>query len=345
MNLAKEILNELEKRELTDLEKARYIYIELAHKLSFSTKFNNTDTSTYANMYNEKVDVFNLKTTEINCRMWSQLYSQLLTMINIKNEIIDLGHQYVEFYINDIKYIADATYGTYTDLARIKSNDDTEHFGYSYWQNKNTHMNDINVEKTKEYLAEIDEKINYHNNKKKSLMKLKRTLEEIKSNKIDISEIINDDTIEDNQLVSLKLEYLFSKIGVLNDSYYESKAFVYELEQILLTDDELENVSAIELKRTNNDKTVNIIQCICVKENNQYIYYLLAPNLPIKKVNKEQIISLATKGYGLQNKSIPGIIFPNKFIPGKRKINFKYEIYKLLNPKNIIDNYAEHMKK
>lgn len=88
-------------QNLTELEKARYLYIELCKTVTFSTTYQNTDLKTMSYLHNKKVDANNLESREINCRMWTQLYSQLLNSVGIKNEVIDQSHQYVEFHIND----------------------------------------------------------------------------------------------------------------------------------------------------------------------------------------------------------------------------------------------------
>jgi len=63
----------------------------------------------------------------------------------------------------------------------------------------------------------------------------------------------------------------------------------------------------------------------------------LAPNLPIKKVTEEEIIKLATLGYGIdEDKSIPGISFPKNFVPGKISTNLKYKLFKNNLPKELL---------
>lgn len=348
MNLMNKILKNMPK-ELTDLEKARYIYIELCNELYFSTKFQNTDSYNFSKMYTAKVDATNLKSAYINCKMWSQIYSQLLDEIGIKNEMIDQGHRYVEFYINGKKMIADATGGNYTDLARVKNHDETENFGYSVFQNPDIHNKSINItEQNKKELKKIDEKLGYNNDDKKKIIKFKEFLMAIKNKTFDIKKLDCFHQINDENELCFKLEYLFSSLGKLNNGYYESKNFVHQLEMMLLNSEEQRKVGAVELKRTNKNKSVDIVQCIYAENGNGKQYYLLSPNLPIKKFEPEQIQALAVKGYGVE-KDIPGINFPKRFVPGVISCNIKYRLYRkmiklnIIKPKNI-DLYAKQQE-
>lgn len=140
--------------------------------MTFSTKYQNTDNYSASLMYSQKVDIFHLKTIEINCRMWAQLYSQLLTCVGIQNSIINEGHEYVEFYIEDRKFVADATEGAYNDLARIKNDDEIVGFGYSIYQNQNDKHSNIpfvTKDSVKEFIS-IDNKIGYNTDKKQNLL-------------------------------------------------------------------------------------------------------------------------------------------------------------------------------
>ena len=73
---------------LDDLYKARYIYLKLPDYLSFSTKHRNTSEYEMGMMYMANIDATNIKNNQINCRYWSQIYSSILTELNIENKII-----------------------------------------------------------------------------------------------------------------------------------------------------------------------------------------------------------------------------------------------------------------
>lgn len=312
LNILNKILYKLPSN-LNDLEKARFLYLESCRMFTFSTKFQNTDDDSFRKMYFQKIDASNLDSTEVNCRIWSQIYSQLLYSANIKNEIIDNGHQHVKIFIGNEEWIADATYGNYTDLSRVKNKDKTVGFGYSMFQGSDKKLISIE-EKYIALLDDIDKKLGYKNDEMEELIKFKKLLIDIKNGKHNIEQL-SDEPIKDK--VAFKLEYLFSHLGKLNYGYYEAKDYVYDLEMNLLDDDERTKVKAVELKRTNKDKSVDIMQCIYTIGDNPS-YYLLAPNLPIIKITESHLMHLAVCGYGLdKGKRIIGIDYPRNFIQGE----------------------------
>ncbi len=326
MNLGKEILNRMPDN-LSDLEKARYLYLELCKVVSFSTTFQNTDMSNFAVMYHRKEDVSKLSSTEINCRIWSQLYSQLLNSVGIQNRIVDRGHSHVEFYVEGKKWVADATYGSYTDLSRIKNDDDTIGFGYSAYQDPKNEQCIISTdEKYSGMLRSADDKLGYNTDRKRDLVEFKEYLKSIREGKYDITGI-SEGIVCENPL-TFKLEHLFASLGKLNSGYYEAKDFVYHLEHQLFTSEELARIGAVELKRTNADKSVDILQCIYIKGDNPS-YYLLSPSLPVKKIDASQVMSLALKGYGIEEgKKIPGINYPRMFVQGEVFKVSKFKLWK-----------------
>ena len=326
MNLKDEILSKMP-NNLSDLEKARYLYIELGKKVSFSTKFQNADDKQYMELMNAKVDINTFNKNQVNCIMWSQLYSQLLTSVGVNNRIIDVGHKFVNFFIDDVRWIADATYEIYSDLARIHNNDYTESFGIALFQERSNENIIRNTPETQNIIDKIDNKLFPDNENRKKLNELKELLTKIKNNEFDIQELTNTTVTKENEIL-LKLEYLFAKLGYLNDGYYESKDFVRDLESFILTKEELDKVKGIELKRTNRDKEIDIVQCICVCLEDKIHYYLLAPNLPIRKSNEYEITMLSALGYGIDERTIPGIDFPKNFVPGKISTS-KYTIKKI----------------
>lgn len=348
MDLAQFILNKMPP-DLSEMEKARYLYIELARQVTFSTTFQNTDEKTFFKMYRAKVDVRHLENFQVNCIMWSQLYSQLLDIIGIKNTIINNGHQYVEFYIDGRKMIADATEGTYTDLSRIRNYDHTKCFGPSIFQKSDSKNNAIDLTQNwMEELDGIDKKIGYHCEKGEKLKDLKNLLVQIREKSFDLKELFPFERISKEDELCFKLEFLYETLGTMSDGYYESKDIVKYLQDMMLNKEEKKQIGSVELKRTNSDGSVDIIQCIHAQVLDDFKYYLLVPNLPIQQFSKKQIQSLAVKGYGIDQKILPGVPFPRKFTAGKINKNLTYKLYRKLlfkNKQDKIDLYANQEKR
>lgn len=300
---------------LSDLEKARFIYLKLAMYLNFSTKFQNTSDKEFAKMYtNKSVNIDSINTNQIICKWWARIYSSFLNEVGIKNEIVDLSHEYVIFYINGKKWVADATNDNYTDLARIKYGDESMHFGVCFDQKSEEPYPNINYNaKEMAIIAEIDKKFKFYQMRIEIYKQLK-------------SKLLTSSTARLN--ITQKIELMFETIGKLYDGYYESKEFVKQIEYDFFSEEEMKHIHAVELKRTNKNLEVDIIQCIYVKTNDEYSYYLLAPNLDIRKVNPKDIRKLAYIGYGIDQKKIPGVIFPRIFKPGiADKKLLKYRIF------------------
>lgn len=341
MTIKEKVINNMP-ANLTDLEKARYLYIELGKILSFSTKFQNTDDLNFSLMMIMEVDIDKFNKNQVNCNIWAQLYSQLLTVVGIKSEIIDEGHKYVEFYIDGERYVADATHGTYNDLARIHNDDNTCNFGLALF--KNRHSNNVSCnEKDLKLLEDIDSKLGYNTDEKENIMELKELLKTIRDGSFDIRSVSNNSEIDDDLI--FKMEYLFSKLGALKAGYYESKDYVRNMESYMLTSEEQGKVKGVELKRTNDNTEVDIVQCLYIYGEDKISYYLLTPYQPIRRVSKEELCRLAALGYGIDEKTIPGVDFPKKFERGVISNKRIYKLYQNLKFKDLIMYNEEQCKK
>lgn len=304
------IKQKINNKYYSQLEIARIIYIELGKLLSFNTDYLNNLTKS---QYNDIVNLSNFNKNQVICRIWSQLYCSLLKKYGIKAKICSFGHAFVEFYINDEAWIADATYGSYTDFSRIKHGDYTTHFGKGLLK-QNNKTPTINEATSNPIIEEIDKKIGYIEEINK-LNRFKEHLISIKNNNINISKLTNISYKTNDELIILKIDYLFKKLGNMCNGFYEAKDFVYEIEKYILDDNELKQVKGTQLIRINKNKHTDIVQCISAKlSDGSYIYYLLIPNYPIKKVTVRDLMRLSILGYGIGDKSIPGMIYPTKFI-------------------------------
>ena len=74
MNLIEFIINKMP-ANLTDLEKARFIYVELGRLVFFDTSLmSNTNEEAYKKKFDRKIDITNLDDTFVNCQNWSHIY-------------------------------------------------------------------------------------------------------------------------------------------------------------------------------------------------------------------------------------------------------------------------------
>ena len=330
MNLKKVILDDMPEG-LNDLEKARFIYLKLALYLDFSTKYNNTNSVEFLKMSYSGTNPENQREKQIICKNWAHIYSSLLTEAGVKNKVIDQHHSYVLFEYDGKVWVADATYGSYTDLSRIRYGDSTFYFGVCVSQDMNKPLNHVvPFNSYNRILDEIDKKFDFYQVKRESFKKLQSKLEEIKNS---------------DKSIRQKLDLFFELVGVLDEGYYEAKDFVRNLEYDIFNDSELSRIHGVELKRTNQNLEVDIVQCIYVEQENGYSYYLLAPDKTVKKVTPLEITKLATLGYGIEGKEIPGVVFPRRFQAGVPfKKGLMYKVSRNFVPNKIIDYEEEQFK-
>ena len=327
MKIIEKILKEMPD-SFNELEKSRYLYLKTALYFNFSTKFNNTSDKEELKMYSNASSINDIKSNQIICKNWATIYSYLLTRAGIENEIINQGHEYVNFMINGKVWTADATYGQYTDLSRIRYGDETDKFGVSAFQRKDYPSNAVNyLDKDNLLIDEADKKMTFYQERKEKLQIINERISKMSLNDLSTSN---------------KIKALFDVLGILDDGYYESKDFVRNIEESILTKEEMKEIQSVELKRTNKDGYVDIIQCLYVKNNDDYDYYIVAPNLPIRKIEKDDLVRLSIYRYGIEEKKIPGINFPNVFKPGiSSKKNFKYFF---INPKKELTRISDYNK-
>ena len=199
MNIRNIIKSEIP-NNLNELEIARYIYVKLAFLLNFSTKYNNTSEKEFSEMYVSKEGIDEIKYNQIICKKWARIYSTLLSEYGIENKIVNQGHEYVIFKYEDKFWLADATGGEYTDLAKIRYGEKTNMFGICGSQDINKPKNFINNDELIEkQIEEIDKKINFYQLKKQNNKKIKEELSKLSNSNISIAE---------------KIEYMIKIIGI-----------------------------------------------------------------------------------------------------------------------------------
>lgn len=303
MNIIKYVLKDMP-QGLDDLGKARYIYLKLGLMFNFNTSYQNTTDARQSLIFtNYKVDIKHLTSNQVICTLWSLIYSNILSYIGIENEIVNNGHKHVRFKYNNKWWIADAAdQDCYSDLSRIRYGDKTISFGVALYQDRKDIIGINYEDPDMNKLSGIDKKIPFY----------QANIQQFESLNKELS-ILNGSTKSTNE----KVDFMFYTLGKLGNGYYETKDFVRQLEKSYLTQEDLNKIHAVELKRTNRKYDVDIVQCIYVFENGSYSYYLLAPNLPIRKVSLSEIKYLANLGYGIE-KQIPEVDYPKKFKRGER---------------------------
>lgn len=113
---------------LTQIEKARYIYIHLGKYFSYDEKYITTESE------EEKKQIFDrniedIKDDKVVCTSLSRIYEDMLNRVGIKSKTVlipgeRLGHAITELEIDEKKYFTDLTH----DLMNIKTGLKTKEF-------------------------------------------------------------------------------------------------------------------------------------------------------------------------------------------------------------------------
>ncbi len=223
---------------LSDEEKARYIYMELNKRVNYDTNYALGNDETLKELtYNQELTLENFENLDSNrviCKGWSELYQELLKEANINGTIKIMGnnsvgaHKWIEINLNNGKKIfADSTQGYtnyLTDLVNCKSGNKTGGFlifnndieinatgkkGIEQVKNLSNQADDLSV---------IDKKLGYTRNDRYYRESLSRLEEKFKN-----------DSLIDKLLGNNKMENKVSKtVEMINSSKMgETEAYAY----------------------------------------------------------------------------------------------------------------------
>lgn len=127
------IINKVSKENWNDIEKSRYIYIELCKYFSYDEKYYTSDTmEEKTNLYNKEYDSKMIEDNKIICTTMSKLYNKLLSEVGIESKIQTVsgehsGHMFViakfhddnnqlnNYYIDPIEDLMKAKVGLATN--------------------------------------------------------------------------------------------------------------------------------------------------------------------------------------------------------------------------------------
>ena len=156
-------------QNLSKMEKARYIYINLCKQVSYNPNYIMTHSLDDKRIiFDEDVQLEKWTKNEVICSTISKLYQQLLDKVGISSEVIYmpggeyLGHMFVSFEIDGKNYYADPTH----DILKSKKGFQTKCFGTMPYQSEDDIKKNGDkyakfnfTEISKEELKEIDDSI------------------------------------------------------------------------------------------------------------------------------------------------------------------------------------------
>lgn len=287
MNLINEIIKKIP-NNLTDLEKARFIYIELGKILEFdTTTMRNCNESYFKKKINQQIDVMDLSSNMVNCHNWCDIYIKLLNYVGVKADkckIGLIGHAWVLIYIDESVIYADATTGD-NDLARIKSHLTTNNFYLIYNDNDDDIIDNPFDQEFYNTLREIDKNLGYEEER----LNEKEKIEELRYNANQFDNLFD------------KVNFIFKNINLEKLGFFEGNFYINHVLNYCLDTFEMAHIKAVTLSKNLDDGEVDSIKCIMLENNDNSYYYIFSKLKGIYQIEKEKINKLFQMGYSIEN--------------------------------------------
>lgn len=276
-------------KNLTDIEKVRYLYIEIGKIISYNVEYRHCiDTRFAKDIYDEKITIGSIERKNYQnkiilvCKQASEILNEALNEINIKSKCSGLeeGDQYhvdVLVSVNNKKYSLDLI----RDAANIQKGLKTMGFATS----KKTY-NGINCDTiTQDNLKIIDKKLGYCKNDMymdEAILMLKeemKNVENIKKYILQENPSLNNEKMSKDIILKYKINFIFRFIkNNLNEKdkmeLVEIKAFYGRIFKEILLKSERDNIKIYDFyyKKSNKINYSTVFENKLEKENVYYIY-------------------------------------------------------------------------
>lgn len=305
-NIAERILKKIPEG-LSDLEKARFVYLELGKMVSFNEEYWFGNSKIKNKIYKSQTkieDLKDIKNNKIICVSLSNLYNYMMGRIGIKavqaHDVNDSRHVYSEFEIDGKRYKADLQ----KDLHFIQTKRRTWEFGEIDVSVADSEVNTEEIEK-------IDAKIGYSYQGEKNFRRLIANIE---------NEIKKVDELDK------KMNIILNKISEYEDiskmGYSEKIWYYYYIIKRMLTLQEKKRECENQLYTEDNDKR-KYTCCISVLKRNGEFYRMIysEKNGKFIPVEDEILIELIEDGLKTcRNEKIPGLKKKMKELKNKNNV-------------------------
>ena len=305
-NIAERILKKIPEG-LSDLEKARFVYLELGKMVSFNEEYWFGNSKIKNKIYKSQTkieDLKDIKNNKIICVSLSNLYNYMMGRIGIKavqaHDVNDSRHVYSEFEIDGKRYKADLQ----KDLHFIQTKRRTWEFGEIDISVADSEVNTEEIEK-------IDAKIGYSYQGEKNFRRLIANIE---------NEIKKVDELDK------KMNIILNKISEYEDiskmGYSEKIWYYYYIIKRMLTLQEKKRECENQLYTEDNDKR-KYTCCISVLKRDGEFYRMIYSEKNGKFIPVEDKILIELIEDGLKtcrNEKIPGLKKKMKELKNKNNV-------------------------
>lgn len=279
----------IETNELSELEKVRYVYLNLGRIMSFDLLFYYGNEKNKRRIYkeceySEEKLCLNLKNGIGICKSISYLLEYILTKLNIKTKTI-VDYEDIIYYrhVTNMIYLTDGTkfeVDLQHDLGNIQIHSKTKYFGRGIF--------------TQEQLEQLDLKLNYINENNRYTEEYYYLLEK---------SLIKVDNLEQ------KLEFILSNLHVYTDlktmNYVERKNYYIGFLSKFLTSKDKNHITWMDsYYMTEGPK--QYLFCIVLEGKENFVYLFSKELQQFQKYTVEEVADMVQDGLVILG-SIPGL--------------------------------------
>lgn len=268
--------------DLSDLEKAIYIYIKMCKIFTYNEEFYAVDQKGEVAKRHEdisRISTLSLKNNSLVCYEFNVIYAKLLDELGIKcavsnDSVNDYGggHANLEFVVDKFIIFADSVTSVLAgDLGRVKTNRPLD--GLSCI-NKNNY--------TKAEFEQILKKI-YQLVMDEERVPRKETFQEILSEYEQTTNNIKDIPLEE------RIEILIKRVNSKNLQPIDNASYLLALSKILFSEYERMYYLKTPIIRFNENGVSKIAVILTITYNEDNIYYFYTPNNEMKVMSREEI--------------------------------------------------------
>lgn len=279
----------------SEIEKARYVYIQLGRLFSFDEKYwlgnEKEKKKIYRKSMNSPIDIRQIKKGhKAICVSISRTYQDLLAQIGMESDVYKVSdedpHVFSRIKIDGKEYEADLQ----RDLKYIQSQRKTKHFGISM----NEQVKSIDEEK----IEEIDKKIGYNYAGEQDIAGMIESLRR---------------ELSGEKELGIKLEKILSEANkpaeIKDMGYIEKMAYYDWMMKNLLSDKERRKIKEIYLRKRDEEEPKYAV-CLSVDNSqNGYTRFLYKQDEEgYRKINEIQLMAEIANGMEVMNScKIPGM--------------------------------------
>ncbi len=301
------------KERLSELEKARYLYIELGKLLRYDLNYYTIYDIKQEDCYFKPVYFDNIQTNSYVCRQINLLYAEMLKRVGIDAEAIpsyhalelddDMPHLYTFIKLQDgRKIIADLTF----DLALVQTGMKTESFGSNYDYDCNT-ISEIeleNIDRKIGYTVPVNEKKGKYMDDFLDLLRQELADEDKMKEYLKIAYSQEKNQYKSEELIKYKFDFISRCFFLKEMGYVEGKRFLKSLYQSFFSDEEKKQIYIrfLMFEKSGYRNIVNTekITCYCWKksEGDGCEYYIYEEGNNLRHISKEELTEkLSQKQY------------------------------------------------